>query len=176
MIRPGPASTLDGVRLYVIRHATAESGETVGLDDEDRRLVEEGRTESRLAAQALARMDARPDLVVTSPLRRAVETARPIAAMLDVPLEQDRLLRPGFDEAAFAAVIDRHGSAGDLALVGHEPDLSSLVGYLTGARVALPKAAIVRIDVANLRAGQSELRWLLRPKQIRLVATTRVTA
>ena len=164
------------MRLYVIRHATAESGDTIGLADEDRRLVEEGRTESRLAAQALARMDARPALVVSSPLRRAVETARPIAAMLDVPLEQDRLLRPGFDEAAFAAVIDRHGDAGDLALVGHEPDLSALVGYLTGARVALPKGAVVRIDVANLRAGQSELRWLLRPKQIRLVATARVTA
>jgi phosphohistidine phosphatase len=163
------------MRLYVIRHATAEAGDDPALD-EGRRLVEQGRTESRLAAQALARMEAKPGLIVTSPLRRAVETARPIAAMLDVPLVEDRLLRPGFDEAAFAAVIDRHGAAGDLALVGHEPDLSSLVGYLTGARVALPKGAVVRIDVGNLRAGASELRWLLRPKQIRLVAAARVTA
>jgi phosphohistidine phosphatase SixA len=123
----------------------------------------------------MARMDARPARVVTSPLRRALETARPIAAMLDVPLEQDRLLRPGFDEAAFAAVIDRHGND-DLALVGHEPDLSDLVGYLTGAHVALPKGAIARIDVTTLRPGVSELRWLLRPKQVRLIATTRVTA
>jgi phosphohistidine phosphatase len=169
------ASTLAFVRLYIVRHATAESRETPGLDDADRRLVEQGRTESRLAAQAMARMDARPARVVTSPLRRAVETARPIAAMLDVPLEQDRLLRPGFDEAAFAAVTDRHGNE-DLALVGHEPDLSELVGYLTGAHVALPKGAIARIDVTTLRPGVSELRWLLRPKQIRLIATTRVTA
>ena len=91
--------------------------------------------------------------MVTSPLRRAVETARPIAAMLDVPLEQDRLLRPGFDEASFAAVIDRYGD-GDLALVGHEPDLSELVGYLTGAHVVLPKGAIARIDV-DARCGRA---------------------
>jgi phosphohistidine phosphatase len=164
------------MRLYVVRHATAESSDSHDQDDASRRLVEQGRTESRLAAQAFARMDARPGLVVSSPLRRAVETARPIAAMLDVTLVEDRLLRPGFDQAAFAAVIDRHGDRSDLALVGHEPDLSELVRYLTGARVAMPKGGIARVDVASLRAGTSELRWLLRPKQIRLIATTRVTA
>ena len=163
------------MRLYVVRHATAESRETPGLDEADRRLVEQGRSESRLAAQAMARMGARASIVVSSPLRRAVETARPLAAMLDVPLVEDRLLSPGFDTAAFAAVIDRHGDRPDMALVGHEPDLSELIGYLTGARVALPKGAAARIDVASLRAGTSELRWLLRPKQLRLIATTRVT-
>jgi phosphohistidine phosphatase len=164
------------VRLYLVRHATSESGDSPGMDDADRRLVEQGRSESRLAAQALSRMEARPTLVVTSPLRRAVETARPIAAMLDVPLVEDRLLRPGLDTAAFAAVIDRHPDHADLALVGHEPDLSELVRYLTGGRVAMPKGGVARVDVASLRAGTSELRWLLRPKQIRLIATTRVTA
>ncbi len=164
------------MRLYIIRHATAEARDPMDGDDPGRRLVEQGRTESRLAAQALARMESRPGLVISSPLRRAVETARPIAAMLDVPLIEDRLLRPGFDEAAFAAVIDRHGDRTDLALVGHEPDLSELVHYLTGARVAMPKGGVARVDVASLRAGTSELRWLLRPKQIRLIATTRVTA
>ena len=122
-------------------------------------------------------MGIEPDAVVTTPLRRAVETARPIAAMLDVPLIRTGCCEPGFDEAAFAAVIDRHGEARSLTLVGHEPDLSELVGYLTGAHVRAAQGRASRASTSRTSApSRSELRWLLRPKQLRLIAPARVTA
>jgi phosphohistidine phosphatase SixA len=57
-------------------------------------------------------------------------------------------------------------------LVGHDPDLSRLVGWLTGARVRLAKAGAAAADVPDERpaAGQGELRWLFRPRHFRLLA------
>jgi phosphohistidine phosphatase SixA len=164
------------VQLYLIRHATAEEPHELGRGDADRRLVDEGQTEARLAARALAQMRVAPSSVLTSPLRRCVETARPIAAMLDAPLVEERRLGPGFEPTEFAAVVEAHASARSLVLCGHEPDLSALVGYLTGAHVRMPKGGIARIETSSLRPGGSELRWLLRPKQIRLIAAARVSA
>ncbi len=157
-----------------MRHATAEDARTG--DDAGRRLTDEGHDEARLAARALSQMRIAPSIVLTSPHRRAVETARPLAAMLDTPLQEDRRLRPGLDSGGFAAVAEQHSGERALCLVGHEPDLSGLIGYLTGARVRMPKSGIAQIDVPTLRPGACELRWLLRPRQIRLIATARVTA
>jgi len=164
------------VQLYLIRHATAEESDELGRGDGERRLVDQGHTEARLAARALSQMRVAPSSVLTSPLRRCVETAQPIAAMLDAPLVRDRRLQPGFEPTEFAAVVQAHTSDQSLVLCGHEPDLSALVGYLTGAHVRMPKGGIARIEAVSLRPGGSELRWLLRPKQIRLIAAARVSA
>jgi phosphohistidine phosphatase len=152
------------VHLYLVRHATAEDRAN-GLDHPDRALTDDGHREAALAARALAVMGIEPDLVVTSPYRRAVETARPIASVLE----------PGFTPAEFSALWDRHGEARSLIVVGHEPDLSELISYLTGAKVRLPKSGIGRVEATTVR-GRCELNWLLRPKQLRLIASARVTA
>jgi phosphohistidine phosphatase len=162
------------VHLYLVRHATAEDRAN-GLDHPDRALTDDGHREAALAARALAVMGIEPDLVVTSPYRRAVETARPIASVLDAPLVEDRRLEPGFTPAEFSALWDRHGEARSLIVVGHEPDLSELISYLTGAKVRLPKSGIGRVEATTVR-GRCELNWLLRPKQLRLIASARVTA
>lgn len=162
------------MHLYLVRHATAEE-RTDGLDSPDRALTDDGHREATLAARALAIMGIEPDLVLTSPYRRAIETARPIASVLDCELLEDRRLEPGFTPAEFSALWDRHGDARSLILVGHEPDLSELTSYLTGAKVRMPKGGIARIEATTVR-GRCELNWLLRPKQLRLIASARVSA
>ena len=138
-----------------------------------------GRAEARSAAALLARafqqMRCHVGVVVTSPYRRCVETARPLASILDRPLVEDRRLRPGFESTDFAGIVEGHPDL-DLALVGHEPDLSSLLHYLSGVRLTMPKGGAARLDVLSLRPGGSELRWFLRPKQLRLIASARVSA
>ncbi len=162
------------MHVYLVRHATAED-RPGGLDHPGRALTDDGHREAALAARAMEVMGIEPDAVLTSPYRRAIETARPIASVLDAPLIEDGRLEPGFTPAEFSALWERHADARSLVIVGHEPDLSELVAYLTGARVSLPKGAIARAEVSPIR-GRGELRWLLRPKQLRLIASARVTA
>ena len=162
------------MQLYLIRHATAEERDA-GADHPDRRLTDQGHTEASLAARALAQMGIEPTAVLTSPYRRCVETAVPIASVLDTDLVEVPRLAPGFEPTEFAALWERYADARSLILVGHEPDLSALVRYLTGAHVSLPKSGIARIEAGTLRSS-CELRWLLRPKQLRLIATARVSA
>ena len=83
------------MHLYLVRHATAED-RIDGFDRPDRALTDDGHREAALAARALAVMGIEPDAVVTSPYRRAFETARPISSVLDAPLIEDRRLEPGF--------------------------------------------------------------------------------
>jgi phosphohistidine phosphatase len=161
------------VQVYLIRHASAEPD---AADDASRRLTGRGQDEARLASRALVQMNVRPTEILTSPYRRCVETASVVAAALDVEVRQERRLRPGFDASDFASVVEGLPADGVVVLCGHEPDLSGLVTYLTGALVKMPKSGVARIQVASLRPGACELRWLLRPEQLRLIASARVTA
>ena len=163
------------MHLYLIRHATAEDRAGFDGDDATRRLTDEGHREATLAARAMQQMAIAPHLVLTSPYLRALETARPLAAVLDTPLLEEPRLQPGFEPTMFPAIWERHAAAESVIMVGHEPDLSTLVEYLTGAHVTMPKGGIARIEAGTLRS-RCELHWLLRPKQIRLIATARVTA
>ncbi len=163
------------MQLYLVRHATAEDRALYGGDDPSRHLTDEGLAEANLVAQAMRVMRIEPDLVVTSPYARCLETASAIASMLDVPLEEDKRLAPGFEPTEFPPLWERHVDSGSLVVVGHEPDLSALVEYLTGAHVVMPKGGVARIEAGAIRS-RCELRWLLRPKQIRLIASSRVSA
>jgi phosphohistidine phosphatase len=133
-----------------------------GLDDDQRPLIAEGEREARNAGRALRALKLRPDAIVTSPLVRARQTAKLAAAELGMRCIVDDALRPGFDR--LDELLTRH--PGDtLVLVGHDPDFSGLVRELTGARTALAKGGVARIDMPD-----GELRWLFRPAALRLIA------
>jgi phosphohistidine phosphatase SixA len=163
------------MQLYLVRHATAEDRAEDGGDDPQRALTDEGQAEAVLLAQALRQMRIEPDAVLTSPYRRCLETAQPIASLLDADLVEERRLAPGFSPAEFSALWERHDTAHSLILVGHEPDLSALTAYFTGAQIRMPKGGVVRVEVGRARAA-CELRWFLRPKQVRLIAAAKITA
>jgi phosphohistidine phosphatase len=147
-----------------LRHGTAVPHGVGGLEDEERPLIAEGEREARFAGRALRALKVRPDAIITSPLVRARQTAKLAAAELGMRSVVDDALRPGFGRDALDELFARH--PGDtLVLVGHDPDFSGLLRELTGAHASLPKGGAARIDLPS-----GELRWLLRPSALRLIA------
>lgn len=167
------------MQLLVIRHAIAEDRSEAarqGLPDDQRRLTSKGRSRMRRGARGLAKLVGHADLAATSPLVRAVETTRIVAAAFgEPPVVQVDSLRPGGDRDEFREwLCSTHQRV--VAVVGHEPDLGLLVGWLLTGRddVALPlrKGGACLIDFKDPPApGAASLRWFLAPSLLRRIAS-----
>ena len=141
--------------IYLLRHGDAEDGDG---DDAARRLTPKGEGQAEAAGRALAALGAKIDACLTSPKVRAAETARLACLELYLEPETSAELRGGrFDSLALAA------GRGECLLVGHEPDFSTEVARLTGARVKLLKGGLAIVDGGILVA-------LLRPRDLVAVA------
>jgi phosphohistidine phosphatase len=137
--------------LILLRHAAAESQRLDGRDF-DRALTPAGRAEAEAAGRRLAALDSRPQLLLTSPARRARGTADIIARRLGLgaaPMQEDATLYAGAVPALRAAIGRTDAAIGCLLLVGHNPGLSELATALDadGAGVALATGAFVRLDL-----------------------------
>lgn len=153
------------MKLYFLRHGKADWPHWDRPDDE-RPLTDAGRKQMERVAQALARLDIVPDVIVSSPLPRAHQTAQIAADALRLTVMVAPALAPGFGEDELRAVLRQHAGKA-IMLVGHEPDFSNLIETLTGGVVVMPKAGIARVDVTNGDALDGELRWLVTPKFLR---------
>jgi phosphohistidine phosphatase len=154
------------VILYFLRHGKAGT-RTMSADDDERELTDGGRAELRAAAPVWQRLNLRPDLVLTSPLPRAAQTADLLVAGVGLrqkPVFDDRL-RPGADWSDMAQAMAAQPGARRVMFVGHEPDLSEAVCLLTGAAsVRMRKGAIACVEFPGVpEAGAGELAWLLDP-------------
>ena len=157
------------MELYVVRHGIAEDGGE-GMSDASRALTGKGRRRFQKTARAFGKRGNRLDLILTSPLVRAVQTAESLAGAAD-PEEVAVLeeLDPRIDvETLRTAVARRAGKVESVAVVGHEPQLSSLLAALSGVSQSdldLKKGSIVRIDVDAMTDGNSaDPRWWLKPR------------
>jgi phosphohistidine phosphatase len=149
------------MQLYFLRHGEADWPGWTKPDDE-RPLTDFGKKEVRQVAKFLNRLKVKADLIVTSPLPRALQTAEVAAEQLKTKLRQDEALEPGFGISELRTVVKRHGSK-VLMLVGHEPDFSSVISALTGAFLKLSKAGVVLVDL-DLETEKGRLLWLFPPK------------
>jgi len=141
--------------LYLVRHAQA----TLRADDVpdfDRVLLTRGFKQARRTGGNLKQVCGSPDLVVSSPARRALETAHVFAEQLDVPVEQIELNLILYEAQSArdlsALVTDLPPEAECAVLVGHNPVLSDLLAeWVPGCRTSIPKAGVVglRLDVAD---------------------------
>ena len=141
--------------IYMLRHGEAEDGDA---DDAARRLTEKGERQSEAAGRALAALDARIDVCLSSPKVRAEHTARIACEQLGVEVETVAELSGGSFDA-----LELSKGRGSVLLVGHEPDFSDAIAALTGARVKLRKGGVACIEDGLLHD-------LLRPKQLRRIA------
>jgi phosphohistidine phosphatase len=163
------------VNLVVVRHDLAGTRDpSAGPKAElERPLTHEGRRRAARAAQGLAKLIEKADVLASSPLRRALETARPIADELGgLEIVETEALSPGAKPAAFAEFLRGCGKVDTVVVVGHEPHLSELVSWLvTGLStpwLELGKGGACRIELpARIAPGQGKLDWLLRPGQLR---------
>jgi phosphohistidine phosphatase len=149
------------MQLYFLRHGEADWPGWTKPDDE-RPLTDFGKREVRQVAKFLNRLKVKPDLIVTSPLPRALQTAEVAAEQLKTKLRQDEALEPGFGISELRTVLKRHRSK-VLMLVGHEPDFSSVISALTGASLKLSKAGVALVDI-DPEAQEGRLLWLFPPK------------
>lgn len=149
------------MQLYFLRHGEADWPGWTKPDDE-RPLTDFGKKEVRQVAKFLNRLKVKPDLIVTSPLPRALQTAEVAAEELKTKLRQDEAIEPGFGISELSTVLKRHRSKA-LMLVGHEPDFSSVISALTGGFVKMSKAGVALIDI-DPETEKGRLLWLFPPK------------
>ena len=133
-------------------------------DDDLRPLTKKGRRQSERLGAFLEAHDVHPDVIVSSPLVRAQQTAEIVAATLGMTVRLDERLGSGFGRQELWALLDELG-AREPMFVGHDPDLSSLVSYLVdAASISMKKGALATIDLTTqLSDGDGELRWLVPP-------------
>lgn len=161
--------------LLLIRHAIAEDrgafAET-GQPDSERPLTRPGRVKMARAARGLRSVVPSIDVLASSPYVRARQTAEIVAAAYgDMAVVETDTLAHGAAPAGFARWARRQAVAGLLAAVGHEPDLSDLTAWLTGATRsgrAFKKGGACLLSFAGpISAGAGVLRWLLTPRLLR---------
>ena len=149
------------MQLYFLRHGEADWPGWTEPDDE-RPLTDFGKKEVRQVAKFLDRLNVNPDLIVSSPLPRALQTAEVAAEQLETKLRQDEALEPGFGISELSTLLKRHHSKA-LMLVGHEPDFSSVISALTGGFIKMSKAGIALVDL-DPETQKGRLLWLFPPK------------
>jgi phosphohistidine phosphatase len=159
------------MQLYILRHGIAEDGKPGG-NDADRALTTEGKKKLREILQVAKKAGVSPTLIISSPYRRAIESAQVAVEVLgykDKVLETNALI-PTSDPKPVWEEIRVHKSESQLMLVGHEPLLSMLIGYLLAApslSIDLKKGALVRIDFDSFGAQpHGVLKWMLVPKLV----------
>jgi len=151
--------------LYFLRHGRAE--EPQGGSDAARRLSAQGIAALRAAGPLWRRLNLRPQVILTSPLPRAVETAAVLGEAIGHGGEPilDERLQPGAGWPELAQAMAAHPDARRVLFVGHQPDLGACVTLLTGAiSVRLRPGSLACVEFPGVpEPGSGELAWLLDP-------------
>lgn len=158
--------------LYLVRHGIAAERGKEWPDDSKRPLTHKGIARMREVAAGLKDLEVSFDLILTSPLVRARQTADLLHQGLggSIPLEETTLLGPGGRPADLIEFLRSKKKVDRIALVGHEPDLGQLAAFLIGARAPLvfKKGGICRIDFEKFPpVPPGHLVWFALPKMLR---------
>ncbi|MEH2355268.1 phosphohistidine phosphatase SixA [Nostoc sp.] len=163
------------MELYLIRHGIAED-KGLGIKDEERSLTKEGRQKTEKVAQKLVKLGLNFDLILTSPLVRARQTAEIlITEKLSSQLEESsHLAHDGQISSWLKDWLEprNYSQNTQLALVGHEPDLTSWAEILlwgeVKASLVLKKAGMIGIKLPETGSplGRSQMFWLTPPKYL----------
>lgn len=163
-------------QLYLVRHAHAGTRGPRWPDDDVRPLTRRGIQSFAAVVAALRHLDVRIDVVLTSPLVRAHQTADLLAAgLVGTPeVEVCAALAPGVTSRETLKSIGRATASRRVALVGHEPGLGQLAAALIGGRRAVPfkKGGACRIDIADWTHPRGTLVWFLPPRLLRALGGT----
>jgi phosphohistidine phosphatase len=159
------------MNLYFLRHANAGEHLINPKRDEKRALDAAGIEQCGYVGRALAAMDVQVDIIVSSPLKRAAQTASLVGNELSYEgkLQFEDALRPAASFADFRKLLDKYARYESLMVVGHNPNLSEFLGRCiseTGceAAVELKKGAVAKVELSRNSAA---LHWCLTPKAIR---------
>jgi len=167
------------MNLYILRHGIAVEPGTPGYEqDSERPLIPKGRRQLQQIAGTMEKMDLRFDLVVSSPLLRAEQTAEIIAKSLKLEARSrtsDALKPDGNPITLVRQLNELNPAPEDVLLIGHQPNLNRLISLLTAGDmdmvIDLKKGGLCKLETESLQTGQcAMLAWLLTPKQMRWMA------
>ena len=156
------------MQIYLLRHGIAEDGKP-GRPDSDRALTSEGKDKLRRVLKRARAADCTPTLILSSPYRRALETAEIAADVLDYKKDvvKTRALIPEAPPSACWDEIRTHKDETAILLATHEPLASSLAAHLLRSpalQVDMKKAALVRLDSDRFTPEpHCVLKWILTP-------------
>jgi phosphohistidine phosphatase len=161
--------------LFIMRHGIAEDLSAPGVShDAERSLTPEGRSKLGQIVKAMHGMELSFDAILSSPYLRARQTAELVACSFKktAKVELCDALVPDATNAQVVEMLRRFKPMpGNLLLVGHEPNLSSLVSLLVGSKrgscVVFKKGGLCKACVHSLRPQpDASIEWLLTPKQM----------
>jgi phosphohistidine phosphatase len=148
--------------LYLLRHADAD---TPAPDDHSRALSDKGRDQARKVARFCEAHDMQMSLVLTSPLRRAHETAQIVSSTLRAEMLIAPWLASGMHPQSALEELRTYRTQGSVLLVGHEPDFSLFIAHLLGMStnnaIHVRKASLTLLDLDVFRAGGATLQFSL---------------
>jgi phosphohistidine phosphatase len=160
------------MNLYLMRHANAGLSRGNPLLDDKRALIKEGKEQCMLMARVLAALKVQVDVVVSSPLKRALQTAQFVGTELgyEAQVEVSPALAPGAEYAEFQDMLAKYAGCEGVLAVGHNPNVFQFLGRLItgngGAAVRMRKGSVARID---LDRHPPLLRWLVDPRSARAI-------
>src|SRR5713226_1979250 len=157
------------MEVFILRHGIAEEGQA-GQPDSERALTPEGKKKLRNVLRAAGAAGVSPSLILTSPYRRALQTAQLAAEILEYKgdLLRTKSLEPGSAPAAVWDELRIHKNEPRILLAGHEPLFSNLTAYLLGCpnlQIDFKKGAIACIEIDRFTPEpHGALKWMLTPK------------
>ena len=162
--------------LFVLRHGEAGKTMSPSMKEFERPLTEPGRKEIEAIAESLKDWELDFDKILTSPLRRAEQTATIITKNLKIQdhMENCNELKPEGSRLELYKRLSKMDQQSSVLVVGHEPYLSIMIGDIisgnASSHIDLKKGGMARIRIDTFSPRVSgELRWLLTPKQIKKI-------
>lgn len=155
------------MKLYFLRHGLAGDKTKWKGDDALRPLTKEGVAKMKRIAATLQHLDLGVDVIITSPLARATQTAEIAARQLHLAskMVEDARLAPGFDAEKLRKILREYPSDATVMVVGHEPDFSDTIAVLIGGgHVVLKKGGLALVELPGVGSRRGELVELIQPK------------
>jgi phosphohistidine phosphatase len=159
--------------IYFLRHASAGQHMANPKKDEKRSLDKDGIEQCGVVGRVLAALDVQVDAIISSPLKRAAQTASLVGNELSYEgkLQLDDALRPAATFADFRRMLEKYARQEEIMVVGHNPNLSEFLGRIISdggceARTDLRKGAVAKVDMARNSAA---LQWCLTPRVLRTI-------
>jgi phosphohistidine phosphatase len=157
--------------IYFLRHASAGQRVANPMKDEKRPLDKDGIEQCGVVGRALSALDVQVDAIISSPLKRAAQTASLVGNELSYEgkLQFDDALRPGATFADFRRMLEKYANQEEIMVVGHNPNLSEFLGRIIceagcEAGADLRKGAVAKVDMGR---NSATLQWCLTPKILR---------
>lgn len=157
--------------IYFLRHANAGQHLSNAKKDEKRALDKTGIEQCGYVGRALYALDIQVDAVISSPLKRAAQTASLVSNEMgyEGKLVLDDALRPTTQFTDFRRLLQKHAKQESIMVVGHNPNLSEFLGRCIAengseAEIELKKGAIAKVE---LMRNAGTLQWALTPKILR---------